>query len=484
MPSHYKEMNETNQAKVPIRPKALVFWLAVLVLIAVVSIVGVAWFRVGLQDRAARVAIDKRLEAIRVAEQPLNMQDLARLYPDPPPSQDAAPLLKPALALVVSSKNSTNIPLFGADFPPGNVPFQKSTADEIRALVDKNQAAIDSVPWEKLQGTWFGSGFQNGFTNLTEVPIHKIDKLVEILCLDAALKAEDGNGKEAVQSLHRALEIEQTLKSDTILHGLVKQAIEKWVCRSMNRVLNRTILADSDLRTLFDSLTRTNFGTTKELLINERAFGLSIAENLHSLAAASGQTASFSPVRRFLKSYQSKLIYRDQDLLDYLNKVEAGFPALDLPLSNAIPMLRTLEQESKKSAKALLNGRGSKYLAPFKRHRISALSAITPGETYPLLATEAEMVASVREAKAVLAIERWRLSHAGSVPDSLSALKPGFLSELPVDPFDEKPLRYKKLERGYVVYSIGPDFTDDNGMPKPKGASHPTQYDVVFQVER
>jgi len=476
--------NETHPVKDTIQTKALVFWLAVLVLVAVVSVVGVAWFRVGLQDSAARVAIDKRLEAIRVAGQPLNMQDLARLYPDPPPSQDAAPLLKPTLALVVPSKNSTNIPLFGADFPPGNVPFQNSASNEIRVLIDKNQAALDSVPWEKLQGTWFGSGFQNGFTNLTEVPIHNIDTLVEILCLDAASKAEDQHAKEATQSLRRALEIGQTLKSDTILHGFAKQAIEKWVCRSMNRVVNRTILADSDLRALSDSLTRTNFGTTKGLLINERAFGLSIAENLHSLAAGSGQTASFSPVRRFLKSYQSKLIYRDQDLLDYLDKVEAGFPALDLPLSNSLPMLLALQQESKKKQDALEKKRGSAYLSAFEHHRVSLLSIQTPPSAYSLLTAEAKTVAFVRVTKAVLAIERWRLSHAGSVPDSLSALKPEFLSDVPIDPFDEKPLRYKKLGRGYVVYSIGPDFTDDNGEPEPKGASHPTHYDVVFQVER
>jgi hypothetical protein len=440
--------------------------------------------RVNAQDKAARAENEKRLQAIRLAGQPLNMQDLAGLYPDPPSTQNAALLLKPALDLVVRPGLATNIPLFGADFPTGNVPFQKSEADAIRALVDKNQAAIDSVPWGKLQGTWFGSGFQNGFTNLAKVPVSKIDDLIKILCLNAALKAEDQNSKAAAQSLQRALEIEQTLRNDTIL-----QQIEEWVCNSISRVLNRTILVDSDLEILSGSLTRTNFGMTKELLINERALGLSIAEYVQSLAAASGKTQSISPVQRFLKSYQSKLIYRDQDLLDYLDTVDAGFPILDLPLSNAIPLLLTLEQESKKSDDAFLKERGSAFFRPFKRHRASLSSMVRPPDFYRFFSTEAEIVAYVRVTRTSLVVERWRLSHGGSLPDSLSALKPDFLSDFPVDPFDEKPLRYKKLERGYVVYSIGPDFTDDNGVPEPKGASHPTQshptqYDVVFQVER
>ena len=478
------EVSETNRIKSKGWIKPLVLWFVGFVLIAAVCFVCVAWFRVDSQDSAARKEIQKRLEAIRLAGQPLNMQDLARLYTDPPPSQDAALLLKPALALVVMPKDSTNVPFYGGEFPSGNVPLQQPAFDEITAVVEKNQAAIDAVPWDKLQGTWIGSGFQNGFTNLTQAPISKISALTRILCLKAALLAEGQHPAEAAQLLQHALEIGQTLRNDTLLHGLERQVIDRWVCISLNRVLDRTALADSDLANLSAHLSRTNFGATKELLLNLRADQLAIAEYVQSIAAASGRTRSISPVRRFLRSYQSKLIYRDQDLLDYLDTAEAGFSALDLPVSNAIPTLFNLEKKSKMAEDAFTKDPGPAFLRPFRKHRASILSMTTPPDIYPLYTGEAQTVAYVRATRTGIAIERWRLSHDGDLPESLSTLPPELLPSVPIDPFDEKPLRYRKLGTGYIIYSIGTDFKDDGGKRGDVFENEAGNYDIVFSVAR
>jgi hypothetical protein len=52
-----------------------------------------------------------------------------------------------------------------------------------------------------------------------------------------------------------------------------------------------------------------------------------------------------------------------------------------------------------------------------------------------------------------------------------------------VDPFDGKPLRYKRTEPGYMVYTIGPDGVDDGGRergPNERGENP----DWVFRVYR
>jgi hypothetical protein len=59
--------------------------------------------------------------------------------------------------------------------------------------------------------------------------------------------------------------------------------------------------------------------------------------------------------------------------------------------------------------------------------------------------------------------ERFRRAH-GHWPASLSALVPQFVRAVPLDPFDGKPLRYRKLPDGVVVYSSGPDETDNGGQ--------------------
>lgn len=70
------------------------------------------------------------------------------------------------------------------------------------------------------------------------------------------------------------------------------------------------------------------------------------------------------------------------------------------------------------------------------------------------------------------ALETYRAKH-GSYPASLSDLSPGTLTKLPDDPFSPgAPLRYRKTEKGFVLYSVGPDGIDDGGraIPAPSTA--------------
>jgi hypothetical protein len=95
-------------------------------------------------------------------------------------------------------------------------------------------------------------------------------------------------------------------------------------------------------------------------------------------------------------------------------------------------------------------------------------------------------IAHLRTAQVALAIQRYRLA-ASEIPDSLSDLVPTYLDEVPKDPFGGNELRYKKLDVGYVVYSIGEDLTDDGGkekLPKSKRNRESPNYDVTFIVER
>jgi hypothetical protein len=62
-----------------------------------------------------------------------------------------------------------------------------------------------------------------------------------------------------------------------------------------------------------------------------------------------------------------------------------------------------------------------------------------------------------------LALERYR-QEKGSWPDKLEALTPKYLAGLPLDPYDGKPIRYRRVAEGVIVYSVGPDGKDDGGV--------------------
>ena len=50
-------------------------------------------------------------------------------------------------------------------------------------------------------------------------------------------------------------------------------------------------------------------------------------------------------------------------------------------------------------------------------------------------------------------------------PEKLSELvEVGLLKKLPMDPYSDKPLVYRKIDDGFTLYSVGYNFTDDGGM--------------------
>jgi hypothetical protein len=77
-------------------------------------------------------------------------------------------------------------------------------------------------------------------------------------------------------------------------------------------------------------------------------------------------------------------------------------------------------------------------------------------------------------ARAALALERYRLEH-GEYPESLDALTPQFIAQVPHDIIDGQPLHYRRTDDGqFVLYSVGWNETDDGGVVVMKEGSTPS----------
>ena len=105
-----------------------------------------------------------------------------------------------------------------------------------------------------------------------------------------------------------------------------------------------------------------------------------------------------------------------------------------------------------------------------------------------LIRSTANDSARLRVAETALAVERFRLAHQNQLPGSLAALVPAYLKSVPTDPFDGQPLRFKRLEKGYVAYCIGTDLKDDGGPEAKQDAEgkwiRNQPFDITFTVER
>jgi hypothetical protein len=89
------------------------------------------------------------------------------------------------------------------------------------------------------------------------------------------------------------------------------------------------------------------------------------------------------------------------------------------------------------------------------------------------------LISEVELGRTGIAVERYRNARGG-IPEKLSDLVPAYLPAVPLDPWDGKPLRYKKLDKGYVIYSVGSDRKDDGGSADPERGFK----DITFRVAR
>jgi hypothetical protein len=86
----------------------------------------------------------------------------------------------------------------------------------------------------------------------------------------------------------------------------------------------------------------------------------------------------------------------------------------------------------------------------------------------PALGSYAKRVAhgqaEVTLARTAIALERYRLAK-GDYPESLDALAPQFIAQVPHDVIGGQPLKYRRDANGqFVLYSIGWNETDDGGV--------------------
>ena len=68
---------------------------------------------------------------------------------------------------------------------------------------------------------------------------------------------------------------------------------------------------------------------------------------------------------------------------------------------------------------------------------------------------------SLRATETILALKAYKLEK-GKSPSNLSDLVPTYLSQMPIDPFDGKPLRYSREKM--LIYCVGKDLQDSGAV--------------------
>ena len=272
--------------------------------------------------------------------------------------------------------------------------------------------------------------------------------VIGILQYDAILRCQAGDADGAIESCRGILNVARSLKGQPFLISqLVRIAEQAIAVAEIERALGQgDTFTDANLQKLQDLLEmEIADDTLHQAMRGERAAG-------HQIYVLMGQgKISFTELTGNM-GLRSGIAERFVDL--FPGVILSGYPDYLKMMSEQV---RASKLKDVERADAMA-GLREKMIQ--KRNILSNL--IMPATTKVADASQRTQ-ASLRCAQVAVALERYRLKRE-DWPSSLDALvKAGFLKEVPVDPYDAKPLRFKKTPTGVIVYSVGMNKVDDNG---------------------
>jgi hypothetical protein len=395
-------------------------------------------------------------------------------YKQVPPAEDAALICAEAFALPVfgdSFQLSSKLPQ-REDLPPRGQKLTGEAKDKLAAVLAESRAALDvlhSIP--PAARSRYPIDLKQGA--LTLLPhLGKSKGAINLLGAEALLYSANGQPDNAVQSLEAAGRVTESLGEEPLLIShLVRIAEWAIIISRVERILNETALSDAQLAQLQKALAPAERpASLARVLAGERAFGLSIFidQNAQRQMFSSAATGTTMSVQNLSMSAGLTLLkvtgLFQKDKAFFLDVMSTNVAAAELDYSER---LKRGQQAASLAA--------SSHFCIFSRMLLPALSKV--------FLRDAEHIARLRVAQTAVAIERYCLAHGNALPASLDQLVPNCLDYPLLDPIDDQPLRFKKTNRSYVVYSIGVDGNDDGGLePNPKQSSAP--HDVTFVVER
>jgi hypothetical protein len=278
---------------------------------------------------------------------------------------------------------------------------------------------------------------------------------VRLLTLATVSHAGKGDAVAAAASIQDALSLGDSLaKEPFLMSHMVQLACETLTLRGLEWALNATAFTDSQLKDLSHALVAAGEKVDlAETFISERCYMIESVRD---------------PSLTGLKKLEIVILglpgVRSRGLIDLVDYMGDSIEAARLPRPRQIARFREV---------------GTRLDNLSVLHVVAKVFA-------PALVRIAELDLRFRAhldlARTALAIERHRLA-TGKVPAQLADLIPTYLEQVPIDPFDGQPIRYRRTEPGYVLYSIMEDGKDNGGKEREDvGKNQP--YDLCFVMTR
>lgn len=456
----------------------------------------------------SRNHIEKELDKIRAAGHPVNCVELGEWYKEVPDEENGAEVVLEAVEQMViwqekitpfdrrttadmaelakaygygdvkitenppefaedwQVKNKNLIPLAGrrAELPKGNEEMSEQMKAVISDYIADNVKALEILhTTTKYSKSRYPIDLSDALNALMPY-LGDIRKCVMILSLKAALDCENNRQDEAVEAFKASAAVSRTLKDEpTLISTLVKISLDHSIVRNLEYLLNHTRFNSEQLKaieqTLKESIGQTNM---KRALIGERCFGLSFFTAPPSKTGGTGGGAGIPVQMKVLRTVG----LQNKDVIAYIDMMNRQIDAVEKTAAERREIFNRLESDIEDLPWYCIS---TKMGMPALGRHISRLYGND---------------ALLQLGRTAAAIERYRSANDNKLPGVLTDLVPDFLEKVPIDPFDEKPIKYVRQEKGYILYSIGYDLVDNGGKEfDEKGRRIKDGSDITFVVE-
>jgi hypothetical protein len=317
------------------------------------------------------------------------------------------------------------------------------------------------------------------YTQLMNTPLPHLTWLNDIAELHqyaAALALQSGDVATALTNITTMLALARTLDNEPcLISQLVRLKMVGGAFATLERRVNTSPLSAVEIKNLAVAFARTGASNiSAHALIGDRAlmipyFRMSRAEYARLNPPKAGEESK----------PDSPLPCHGPAILRLIGYYELDYGSFLFGMRKAIALSSNAPPDNLR-----VGGYFARVGVESTKRRRTLSGQVFSG--YPSVTRrENEGIAHQRLVLTMLAVESFQNDH-GKLPESLDELVPKYFEEVPEDPFTGSELEFRRKEKGYVIYSVGPDRENNGGLEKAdkKQSDDGKSYDITFSVER
>ena len=423
--------------------------------------------------------LKKQLKVLRDQGYPVTLEELDRWYNIPEGAKNAGDVYTAAFSNYVKWDKDAQreLPVFGKASLPGRTePLDASTRRLVEKFLSDNEKTLELLhEAASIEHCRHPIDLTKGTVDLMGGPgspapwVEDMHAGRRLLRLETLSHCENQDSDKALKSIRANFALAEFIGAPLLIHRLVHNSVQSRTYKSIDRILNRMQLTDEQLLSLSAWIkeSRNDDGYIKAL-VGERCIGLSAfqgpaGQTTEQMGAGGGK----API--LMLGFWKMLGLHYRDAVGYIGLMQEYIDAMELPSDERLLVFDSIQEDVDSGKRG---GLLTRLLWP-------ALARTLDIDT--------RCTAEALAAQTTIAVERYRRAE-GRLPESLENLVPAYMEAVPKDPFDGRRLRYFSREKGFVVYSVGDDLTDNGGAERDgRGRDRrgkPLPWDITFIMER